>query len=707
MPFPTRLQVYNLRRELGCPCHDARMFGIRRGWSWMLAGLLACGGSQPATQATGTQSGSSSSTGTTARGSGTTEGESTSLDASGDFTGFSTSSTTTGGEEIDWPNLECDPLVPTYCGFPFPNDVFTVADENSVTGRRLALSSTTMPPTLVGVQADPTPFNERDGFSPGGTILAHLPGATATGLPDPLHIADSLEDASPTILYDVTAGLRSPHFSEIDVRAPASEASLMLQPATSLEYGHRYIVGVRGLVDSDGNPVPASPSFAALRDGSESDEPSVESRRALYEDIFGHLGELGVERSELQLAWDFTVASREDTSDRLLTMRDIALQVEAPNYEITSIDEDVSADIFRRVRGEIEVPLFLDDPNTGGVLVLGDDGLPIQNGTARYPFTMMIPYSAQSEPAPAVLFGHGLFGNQTQVEAPDFGALANSANMIFIAIDWIGMSSEDPLGVAAIIQSGNLHNFSTLPDRLQQALVNFEMVARMMRTSIVEDPQLLFDGTSMLDPQTTLYYGGSQGGIMGASYMAIATEVRRGVLAVPGQPYNLLLERSVNFDQFATIIQSSYPQAFDQQMLLGLVQLLWDRAEPSGYSRHILNDTLPNTPSHEVLLLDSIGDHQVTTLGAHVMARSIGIPLLAPPVREVWGLETRQGPFVGSALVEYDFGLPPEPLVNLPMVEGDDPHGALTGVPAAAQMATRYLQTGEIVNDCEGPCDPG
>ncbi|MGH1342441.1 MAG: hypothetical protein ACRBN8_12855 [Nannocystales bacterium] len=666
--------------------------------------LLLAGCGDDASVADGTSSGSSGSGSTTGEPSQeTTSGSSATEGGESSSSGGSTSG---GKAVVDWPNLECDPLVPAYCGYPFPNNVFTTADAQAESGRRLALSRAAMPATQAGFQGEPDAFNDRDGFSPGGTLLAHIAGATATGLVSPLNIGDSLGDSSPTVLLDATTGDRVPHFAELDVHAPPSEASLMIQPAVTLDYTHRYIVGVRGLVDDAGGPVAASEAFAALRDEVASDDEAVESRRPLYADIFAQLEDSGVLREQLQLAWDFTVASREDTNGRVLAMRDAALESvgDGPTYEILSVDDNVSGSIFRRIRGEIEVPLFLDEPGPGGVLVLDENGVPQQNGTARYGFTMIVPYSAQQHAAPGVLFGHGLFGNRSQVEA--FGELSNAGNVIFVGVDWIGMSDEDPALVGLTVQSGNLGNFRTLPDRLQQSLVNFLLVTRMLRTSIVGDEALQFEGAGMLDAEQTYYYGGSQGGIMGASYMALSTDVTRGILGVPGQSYNLLLERSVNFDAFVDIIDSTYAQAYDRQMLLGLVQLLWDRAEPSGLSRHVVTDLLPGTPPHEVLLLDSIGDHQVTTLGAHVMARTIGIPLLAENPREVWGLEQEEGP-LSSALVEFDFGLPPEPLGNEPMREGDDPHGALTGVDAASQIALHYFQTGEITNFCDGVCDPG
>ena len=57
--------------------------------------------------------------------------------------------------------------------------------------------------------------------------------------------------------------------------------------------------------------------------------------------------------------------------------------------------------------------------------------------------------------------------------------------------------------------------------------------------------------------------------------MALSTDIERGLLAVPGQSYNLLLNRSVNFDPFAEQIYSLYNwNALDMQMNLALGSVL-------------------------------------------------------------------------------------------------------------------------------------
>jgi hypothetical protein len=180
----------------------------------------------------------------------------------------------------------------------------------------------------------------------------------------------------------------------------------------------------------------------------------------------------------------------------------------------------------------------------------------------------------------------------------------------------------------------------------------------------------------------------------------------RFALAVPGQPYALLLPRSVDYDPYETILSGTFTFGTAQMLVLAWIQQLWDRVDPGSYSRHIRTDALPGTPAHEAMMLVAIGDHQVTTLGAHVMARAMGAPNLRPVNRTIHDLAEVDAPHTGSVMVEVDFGLPPEPIDNIPLDEGDDPHGRV-GTPPIRAMADEFLRTGAVAaNRCDGPCDP-
>jgi hypothetical protein len=607
--------------------------------------------------------------------------------------------------------LDCDPIVPEYCAFPFPNDTWTVADPSSPTGKRVKFSQAMLPKTRKGVAPTPEQYADSDGFSPGVALLAHLPGATTKGLPTPLTIDQSLTDGSPTVLIEAESGQRVPHFSELDLAAKdrVNEQAFMIRPAVRLKDATRYIVAIRRVVDDNDQVIGASPAFQALRDKIPSEDPAVAGRRGRFGDIFRRLEKAGVARADLQLAWDFTTASRENNTADLLAMRDKALEVvgkEGPEYILDKVDTTWNNDTTAiRIDGRMKVPLYLDKPEAGARVNRGSDGKPAQNGFAEYPFVATIPKSAETgEPAAVLWYGHGQLGSRT--ESLSFRDLGNEGRFAIVSSNWSGFAEDDLDHIIEIITSGNIGQFRTVADRMQQGILNALLLTRMATGRLADAPEVVLGGRSAIRKEEPYYFGGSQGGILGATYMALSTDVKRGILAVPGQSYNLLLQRSKNFDPFFTLMKPSYDSMFDIQMVLSLIQMHWDKAEPTGYSSYIRKDMLPGTPAHEVMILVSIGDHQVTTLGAHIMARAIGVKNLKPVNRSLFGIEEADGPFEGSAMVEFDFGLPPEPLGNEPMRLGKDPHGSIRQVPAALVMVSNFLRQGKIQNLCTGSCNP-
>jgi hypothetical protein len=168
-----------------------------------------------------------------------------------------------------------------------------------------------------------------------------------------------------------------------------------------------------------------------------------------------------------------------------------------------------------------------------------------------------------------------------------------------------------------------------------------------------------------------------------------------------------MLSRSINFASFEAVLRARFPDPLDIPRVVDLVQMLWDRSEPSGYTPYVRENLLPNTPAHEALLLVSIGDRQVPPLSAHLMARTMGgVVNLAPVNREVFGIPSHTGMHTGSAMLEFSFGLA-DPVENVPAAGTPDPHSRIGESPAAFVMAREWLETGATQNRCEGPCDPG
>jgi hypothetical protein len=621
-------------------------------------------------------------------------------------TGGGTTGTTTAENVPD----ECDPLTPTDCVLPFPSSKYLVDDPKTPTGKHVLFPEGALPKMQNMKPMPGDGYTQLDGFSPGLAPFAHLVGATATGLPDPDHIADSLKDDCPTVMIDTSTGKRVPHFSEIDVNGTEDDRRVLyVRPVVRLKDATRYIVAIRHVVDASGKEIAPSAAFQALRDGTPYNHPSIEPRRALYDDIFKQLAAAGVDKKSLQIAWDYTTASKDNHTKLAVAMRDDALKQagqDGPKYVIDMAMDNPEMGIARRIEGHMTVPLYLDKPDSGARLSLGPDGMPKQNGTADFPFTVLIPTACTTgTPCPLVQYGHGLLGDRGEVDSGAVVSFITKYNYVAFATDWIGMAGDDSATIANIVAAGDMSKFATTPERSMQGFTNAILAMRMMGGAFAKDDKTQFGGKPAIDPSQKFYYGNSQGGILGSVLMTLHVDVTRGILGVPGQPYNLLLHRSQDFATFFLIFKSTFQDQVDQNVALGLVQMLWDRGEPDGYTAYMRGDNrLPNTPDKNVLLHVALGDHQVSPLGAHVLARTVGAKSMKPAVRPIWGVEEADMPYDGTAIVEFDFGLPPAPITNVPMTMGDDPHGKVRKLDEAQKQMDAFLRTGKVVATCGGPC---
>jgi hypothetical protein len=692
-------------------------------------------------------------------------------------------------------SARCDNLDPAVCLQPFPNNYFTKPSSKMDTGLKVNFAITDMPRNAAGKPIQPGQWNRNDGFSPGSLITTYVPGldlAKTHSVPID-DLARTYDEDAAIVVLDAKTLERNLIWTEMDANASSdSTRNLIVRPAKNFREGHTYIVALRNLKDKDGNTIPAGDAFRGYRDGTTKDA------RADHMDwIFSRLKKAGIKRDKnLFLAWDFTVASERNLTERMLHIRDDAfaqlgdtnlkdlkIQGSPPQFDVTKVE---AADgLARKVYGYFQVPCYISTPGCqagGGYVYKPGTNEPLQlpGNTYTAKFVCNIPDVALQTPGTASLYGHGLFGSTGELNQGQLKAFGREHDFVFCGTTWAGMGCEldtpphDPAQFLTDLQAGgtdapncdipnvvtaigDLSRFNTMIDRVQEGMLAFLYLGRLMAhpQGLVTDPAFRnAQGQPVIKTGRTYYDGNSQGGIIGGSVAALMVDSDRVSIGVPGMNYSTLLQRSTDFGRgtdnectrvvngdlpsYACLVYKAYPSEQDRQVVLALMQMLWDRGEADGYAWHMTGDPLPNTPKHQVLMSLGFGDHQVSNWAAAVEARTIGARLRTPALdtfRDPSGGYQYFGeipaipsyPYAGSAITVWDSGPIRDKctkgtaaplLVNLPVFGGcpagepqdewggQDPHEEPRNTVANRAMKAAFLREGGVVTDqCGGqPC---
>ena len=303
-----------------------------------------------------------------------------------------------------------------------------------------------------------------------------------------------------------------------------------------------------------------------------------------------------------------------------------------------------------------------------------------------------------------IIFGHGLFSAPQEYlsaggDPSKVIALCNSMEAVCIGGEWRGLTERDRSD--ALRAATDVSRFPLLTDKLIQGLSNQLALARLVESDFIDEPYLqATGGGSLINRDRIYYYGISLGGIEGAAFLANSEIVRSGVLHVPGAVWSLMLERSSNWTPLEEFLAATLPVASQRQLLYSAMQLLWDPVDPINHLRGL--------DDQNVLMQVAVGDEQVPNISSEVMARSLALPLIAPEVHPVFGLQTAETPLGPGASGYSQF----HPGMALPS-EANRP-AAVTGAHSAVRQRDEVREQvlvflhdgieGTIIHPCDGPC---
>lgn len=636
--------------------------------------------------------------------------------------GFSCGDDAPPGEPIIADRAECENLDPTHCLMPYPSSRFLVEDGATDSGYRVQIDEAAFPLNQFDEPVSrPSTWNRFDGFSPMTSIIAGFAGKVdQTNLATEFKIGDSLLETSPTILIDAETGERVAHIAEIDEwpNADPNTTTFYMRPAQRLEENRRYVVALRDLVLVDGTPVEPSAYFKALRDDENTDVDELEARRANMEDVFSVLAAAGVARENLILAWDFHTASGPSLWGPMMQVREDGFQrfVDGTdgvgNCTVTSVEEDVNDEIFRRIRGTFTVPLYMLTEYEGTLFNRNAAGEIEYNRAVEAPFEVVIPPSVRDRvmngngPGRMLMYGHGLLGAATQVSSGGTRVALQRNEMVGFGTDYWGLAESDEAEFLneVVTQMGN---FDTLGERLVQGTLNSLLLQKVFTGdgACGQLPEMMLEvGEEMLplgDVNEAYYYGISQGGIMGATIAALSEDIDKYVLQVGAIGYSLMVRRSYDFDPFEKVFELWYTNKLDRDWFLVSTQSMWDYAEPSTYAPHILGEPLPgiDNSNRAIVYQTSLYDTQVPTTGSDIAARTMGLPWFRSSVYEPWGvaegvIEATDGPVDSGYMIFHLDDVEPIPVgVN---IASDD---------NSAHNDLRYLEP--MLEQLDVFCTPG
>jgi hypothetical protein len=602
--------------------------------------------------------------------------------------GNSTSTPAAVPQYVDDGSSDCDPLMPDACTLPWPSNLYLKPDAARKTGYTLTFGKTSLPRNSGGTQTTPEPYAVMDGYNLGTHVLTIWPNLDVTGLADENDLGPSMQAGSAILWFEVQADGKTlkqiPHFNELDLQPVKDKNTenpdlvhrvLFTRAGVTLHENTRYIIAMRNLKDTTGKVYEPSAAFKALVAGN-THGSSLEARQPRFDDTFALLSAQGIDKSTLQLAWDFNTASHEALHGRMLEMRDAALAAvgdKGPEITVTEVippRADHANEVqylAAEITGTFKAPDYMekyDGPN--GLPMyrfhLDKDGKLLQNGWRDAKFWLRIPKSALNgaNPMELVEYGHGLDGAGDEIHQGWEPEHSDKRHLVYFACNMIGMSEDDEAGILMMLNNFNF--WPSLPQRVTAGVVEYTLLQLAMRERIESLDWVKTNGVKFVkdaNGKIPVYYSGnSQGGIYGQVVLAVSPFVKYGHLGQAGINYSTLLHRSVDFsDPFFPILKGVWPSVTDQAILLSMIQVLWDTVDPQTYVHHLSEDPFPGTQAHAALIVTHPGDFQVSPMTEQINARSDnGVKLMKNYGKAVWGATETDYPYKGSGLVSISFG---------------------------------------------------
>ena len=631
---------------------------------------------------------------------------------------------------------------------PFPNDLWTAADPESLTGVKLDFSNVPSgDPLFDFFPSMQKQFEALDGFGPYAAIQFSVDKSIDFNAWAGTEIEPELKDEEPDFMlswsfYDFTA-VESPEEAVVvliefdrsgalvepipcfveyleqrrggtpeDPGALREDPIILLEPLYPMKPGATYIAALTTkLVDMRGDCVGPS-------------EQMIEVLSGDLENAYGRLGEQAPEAINYLTTHGFIEGPADLASLTVFTTQTIREELEGARLNLEGYDfafdpsaTEIVDQQAEELSGELHGALTMPEYRADGVWQI-EGTTPVEQAKVPINFELMLPDPTTAEtqpPYPVIVYMHGLMGDKGEM-----GGLRRKlakAGFASISIDAVGHGdrNEGQLELnelfAVDLETGQF-DMAKARDNFRQTVADEMAQVRALEQINESLPGL---GLPQVDPGKVYVLGHSLGGILVGTTLGADPIIGGGVINVGGGGLLNILLRSKLFGMIIETMRPRGTTALQARRTLPLTQMLFERGDPVNYGRYVfgfqggaeavddVSECLTGEPK-SVLFQQVEADTLVPNHANEALARSLGLPMVGPATHAIPGILGEEDQPVENNLFCGTGGI-----TQFDHMDGDQPatHGELISSPEGAEQIIHFFETlrdngvGEIIHPYE------
>ena len=532
----------------------------------------------------------------------------------------------------------CHPQTVITCALPYPSDIYAYAEENSETGFRLSFPLgivreellKDVPPSLT----PQTVFNGSNGFSAATSVLFELDQE-----PDLNTIPES--GGETVIAYNIDTGERVPLRVQINEYARSKQVAapsqiMEIYPRSRWDFGNRYVVALTdSLKTVQGELYQPSSGFiqSAAADGSRLSD--------YYESTFEFLESLGYSRDSLSAMTFFTVRSENEVTGPIKELTGYVYEEEHPIRNL-DIRYPWFGWIGARITGDVYVHDFRNED--GG---MDFDPTKAQGHWIR--FRLTLPRIAKRQQVPIAIYGHGL----TALKETDLLVSLTNASLgiATVSIDHPNHGTritEDggyvmsrlhteyvPMQVGMMTQSSV--DFMSLLKAVKTSMSTIDVLPKRMWSLFGASPSSHGDGIAEIDTSRIFYQGTSLGGVLGATFVSLAPDLKGAFLHVTGVGITNILSNSQLWDSAFSNLEPAAANGAEAMILKSAMQHEIDYGDAINFV-HYFREPPVTSSAKPVAIAAGLDDHVVPNLSTIAMAEIAQLPLVGKELFAIPGV---------------------------------------------------------------------